>query len=153
MLRRAYLAMQRHLKEEWEGRDPAAVPYRTPYDGLIMASIIEKETGQSGERDMIGALAHLGIEVSPRDFAFRSDNHLAQLAAIRAGIGIGPCQVGLAEAPVPLVRVLPGVAFPLEVWLVVHHDLRAVARVRVVCDHLAEHLGAYAGRSARRAAK
>ena len=56
VLRRSYRAMARHLKEEWEGRDLAAVPYRTPYDGLIMASIIEKETGQAGERDMIGGV-------------------------------------------------------------------------------------------------
>ncbi|HEX7219060.1 MAG TPA: endolytic transglycosylase MltG [Burkholderiales bacterium] len=56
VLRRSYLAMQRHLKEEWEGRDQGAVPYRAPYDALIMASIIEKETGQAGERDMIGGV-------------------------------------------------------------------------------------------------
>src|SRR5512145_390092 len=55
VLRRAYRAMQRHLKEEWEGRD-TAVPYRSPYDALIMASIIEKETGAAGERDMIGGV-------------------------------------------------------------------------------------------------
>ena len=55
VLRRSYRAMARHLKEEWEARD-AAVPYRTPYDALIMASIIEKETGQAGERDMIGGV-------------------------------------------------------------------------------------------------
>jgi len=55
VLRRSYRAMQRHLKEEWEGRDQA-IPYRAPYDALIMASIIEKETGQAGERDMIGGV-------------------------------------------------------------------------------------------------
>jgi UPF0755 protein len=55
VLRRSYRAMARHLKEEWEGRD-ARVPYRTPYEALIMASIIEKETGQAGERDMIGGV-------------------------------------------------------------------------------------------------
>jgi UPF0755 protein len=55
VLRRAYRAMARHLKEEWEARD-AAVPYRTPYEALIMASIIEKETGQAGERDLIGGV-------------------------------------------------------------------------------------------------
>jgi hypothetical protein len=55
VLRRSYRAMQRHLKEEWEGRD-TAVPYRSPYDALIMASIIEKETGAAGERDMIGGV-------------------------------------------------------------------------------------------------
>jgi UPF0755 protein len=56
VLRRAYRAMARHLSEEWEARDASAVPYRTPYEGLTMASIIEKETGQAGERDMIGGV-------------------------------------------------------------------------------------------------
>jgi UPF0755 protein len=55
VLRRSYRAMARHLKEEWEARD-AKVPYRTPYEALIMASIIEKETGQAGERDLIGGV-------------------------------------------------------------------------------------------------
>ena len=55
MLRRAYRAMQRHLKQEWGAREPG-VPYQTPYDALTMASIIEKETGQAGERDMIAGV-------------------------------------------------------------------------------------------------
>jgi UPF0755 protein len=53
VLRRAYRAMQRHLQAEWQARSPAA-PYGTPYEALIMASIIEKETGQPSERDLIG---------------------------------------------------------------------------------------------------
>jgi UPF0755 protein len=55
VLRRSYRAMARHLQDEWEARD-AKVPYRTPYEALIMASIIEKETGQAGERDLIGGV-------------------------------------------------------------------------------------------------
>jgi UPF0755 protein len=55
VLRRSYGAMARHLKEEWEARH-TTVPYRSPYEALIMASIIEKETGQAGERDMIGGV-------------------------------------------------------------------------------------------------
>lgn len=55
VLRRSYGAMARHLKEEWEARD-TTIPYRSPYEALIMASIIEKETGQAGERDMIGGV-------------------------------------------------------------------------------------------------
>jgi UPF0755 protein len=55
VLRRAYLAMQRHLKEEWEARH-ANVPYQSPYEALIMASIIEKETGKASERDLIGGV-------------------------------------------------------------------------------------------------
>jgi UPF0755 protein len=58
ILKRAYQAMQRHLAQEWEARD-AAVPYKTPYEALIMASIVEKETGRAEEREMIaGALVN-----------------------------------------------------------------------------------------------
>jgi UPF0755 protein len=55
VLRRAYRAMQRHLKEEWEAR-AANLPYQSPYEALIMASIIEKETGKASERDLIGGV-------------------------------------------------------------------------------------------------
>ena len=55
VLRRAYRAMTRHLKEEWDTRD-TTTPYKNPYEALTMASIIEKETGQAGERDMIGGV-------------------------------------------------------------------------------------------------
>jgi UPF0755 protein len=56
VLQRAYRAMQRHLEREWQARDPS-LPYKTSYEALIMASVIEKETGQAAERDMIaGAL-------------------------------------------------------------------------------------------------
>ncbi len=55
VLRRAYLAMQRHLKKEWDAKVPE-LPYQTPYEALIMASIIEKETGKPEERDLIGGV-------------------------------------------------------------------------------------------------
>ena len=66
VLRRAYRAMARHLKEEWDARDPSAAPYRTPYEALIMASIIEKETGQAGERDLIGGVLTNRLRIGMR---------------------------------------------------------------------------------------
>ena len=58
VLRRAYQAMQRHLNSEWTAREEG-VPYHDPYEALIMASIIEKETGLAAEREMIaGALVN-----------------------------------------------------------------------------------------------
>ena len=58
VLRRAYQAMQRHLAQEWAAREPS-VPYKTPYEALIMASIVEKETGRAAERETIaGALVN-----------------------------------------------------------------------------------------------
>jgi UPF0755 protein len=65
VLRRSYRAMARHLKREWEGRDPA-VPYRTPYDALVMASLIEKETGLAGERDLIGGVLANRLRIGMR---------------------------------------------------------------------------------------
>ena len=58
VLRRAYRIMQKHLAREWEARD-AGLPYRSPYEALIMASVIEKETGRASERTSIaGALVN-----------------------------------------------------------------------------------------------
>jgi len=51
----AHELMLRHLNEEWAKRAPG-LPYKTPYDALIMASIIEKETGQTAERGRIAAV-------------------------------------------------------------------------------------------------
>jgi len=55
VLRSAYRAMQRHLRAEWDARAPNA-PYQTPHEALIMASIIEKETGRPEERDQIAGV-------------------------------------------------------------------------------------------------
>ena len=76
-------------------------------------------------------------------FTLRSDSDLAQLAALRAGFGIGVCQVGLARREPELVRVMAkSFSFNLEVWIVMHSDLRTSARCRVVADALANRVAA-----------
>ncbi|RLJ64995.1 endolytic transglycosylase MltG [Sulfurisoma sediminicola] len=55
ILRRAYGAMRRRLAVEWESRDPS-MPYKTPYEALIMASIIEKETGIAADRGKVASV-------------------------------------------------------------------------------------------------
>src|SRR6202051_4249138 len=45
----------KRLNDAWAKRD-AALPYNTPYEALIMASIVEKETGQKSERGMIAGV-------------------------------------------------------------------------------------------------
>lgn len=52
---RAYHAMQQILQQAWESR-AEGLPYRTPYEVLIVASIIEKETGVPEERPRIAAV-------------------------------------------------------------------------------------------------
>jgi len=55
ILKRAYKAMDRQLQAAWQQRAPD-LPYRSPYDALIMASVIEKETGQAADRALIGGV-------------------------------------------------------------------------------------------------
>ena len=51
----AHAMMLLHLNQVWAKRAPA-LPYKTPYEALTMASIIEKETGQKSERAMIAGV-------------------------------------------------------------------------------------------------
>lgn len=55
VLRRAYRGMQQQLKRAWDDRAPG-VPYADPYQALIMASIVEKETGRAADRPLIAAV-------------------------------------------------------------------------------------------------
>jgi UPF0755 protein len=55
LLRRAYQEGQRILARTWAERDPA-LPIATPYEALILASIIEKETGDSADRTRVAGV-------------------------------------------------------------------------------------------------
>jgi len=79
-------------------------------------------------------------------FTLRTDSNAAQLALIRAGAGIGGCQVRLAERAPRLVRVLPDAfSMRLDTWIAMHGDLRDSARCRVTFDALADGLAGYLG--------
>jgi UPF0755 protein len=53
--RQAHAMLMSHLAQQWDKRDPV-LPYETPYQALIMASIVEKETGQASERGLIAGV-------------------------------------------------------------------------------------------------
>jgi len=54
-LRRAHEAAVQYLASAWNSRDKN-LPYKTPYDALTMASIVEKETAQPSERGKIAGV-------------------------------------------------------------------------------------------------
>ena len=77
-------------------------------------------------------------------FALRADSDLAQLAAIRAGFGIGAYQVALAARNNDLVRVLPkAFELTLATSVVMHEDLRSNRSCRAVFDALVAGLQDY----------
>lgn len=105
-----------------------------------------REIGLIGvERDspVLRAMRAGGLDIGLDGFCFRSDSDLAHLAAIRAGIGIGVCQVPIAARDARLIRMMPSFTYPLDVWVAMHEDVRGSAPVRAVFDSLAEGVGAY----------
>lgn len=55
VMRRAYKAMQQRLAAVWETRE-TTLPVRTPYELLVLASIVEKETGTPADRPQVAAV-------------------------------------------------------------------------------------------------
>jgi len=53
--KQAHEMMMKRLKAAWDKREPG-LPYKDPYQALVMASLVEKETGQKSERAMIAGV-------------------------------------------------------------------------------------------------
>jgi DNA-binding transcriptional LysR family regulator len=85
------------------------------------------------------------ISVSRELFAFRCDYDLALLAALRSGFGIGICHAGIARRDPDLLPLLSKqFKVELEIWIVMHNELKRISRMRLMFDHLALHLAQYA---------
>ncbi|UDF35315.1 UNVERIFIED_ORG: LysR family transcriptional regulator [Shinella sp. XGS7] len=91
------------------------------------------------------ASARLNLPAWSRErFAARCDSDLGQLALLRAGAGIGICQIALARRDPELVQLFPQqFSMALESWVVMHEGLRRSPRCRVSFDALVQGLRAY----------
>jgi DNA-binding transcriptional LysR family regulator len=120
----------------------------TRWEDLAAHSLIGYDTETAFTRSLAKSVGTFGRKL----FALRTDSNVAQLAAIRAGFGIGVCQVGIARRDRALVRVLARqFSLPLDTWVAMHEGLRATLRCKVVFDALHAGLAAYvAGRPAAR---
>ncbi|MDD7971002.1 LysR family transcriptional regulator [Roseinatronobacter alkalisoli] len=93
------------------------------------------------DRDSMALAGLADTGITRRMLRFRCDRESAQINAIRAGMGIGVLQAGIARVMPELRPVLADrLSFGLECWLALHRDLHSTARVQLVADHLAEHL-------------
>mgnify|MGYP002701271270 CR=1 FL=1 len=79
ILRQAHSNMKAALDDAWQGRE-LGLPYKSAYEALIMASIIEKETGLAAERDAIAGVFVRGLHLGRR---------LQPDALVSAGMGDG----------------------------------------------------------------
>jgi DNA-binding transcriptional LysR family regulator len=92
--------------------------------------------------DLLNALP---VPVSRELFAFRCDNDLALMAALRSGFGIGICQAGIARRDPNLLPLLSKqFKVDMEIWIVMHNDLKRISRMRLMFDHLAISLAQFA---------
>ena len=62
VLKRAHAALQSYLDAQWPKRNPS-VPLQTPYQALILASIVEKETAQASERPRIAGVFERRLKI------------------------------------------------------------------------------------------
>lgn len=100
--------------------------------------------GPDRDARSLQTLKQLFPELTRDVFGFRADSQLAQLAALRSGLGIGACQYGLARRDPQLLPVLEGAfSFDMELWVAMHEDLKSSRRMRLMFDHLAAGLSAY----------
>lgn len=98
--------------------------------------------GFDRETPFIRALAARLPQFRRADFALRVDSNLAQLEAVRAGMGIGFGQIAIARRDPALAPVLEDtVGVDMETWVLMHEDLKTSARCRAVFDALVAGLG------------
>lgn len=97
--------------------------------------------GMDRETSLIDVGKMLGEAFTRNDFAFRCDNILAHVEAIRSGVGIGVTHKGLAARWSNVDQVLPDIQLPsLDLWIACHSEVRHNTRIRSVMDFLAKAL-------------
>jgi UPF0755 protein len=66
LLQRASQAMDKHLADAWNQRSPTLTALKTPSELLVLASIVEKETGRPGDRSMVASVFNNRLRIGMR---------------------------------------------------------------------------------------
>lgn len=94
--------------------------------------------GFDRDTSALRSLGRTPVPLRREMFALRTDDDAAQLALLRAGAGLGVCQVSIARRD-GLVRLLPkAFSWRLGTWITLHEDLRHSPRCRAAFDWLVE---------------
>lgn len=82
-----------------------------------------------------------GVEIDKNAFQMRTDDHIALLHAIKAGMGVGFTATYVGRKEPDLLRLLPDLPItPMPVWLTVHREVRHNPRIRKVYDFLVDEI-------------
>ena len=83
----------------------------------------------------------MGFDAGKFHFSFRSDDLMAQWAAIKSGLGIGFAADYAVSADTEIKQLLPSLKLPsLPIWLTVHREIRQSGPIRAVYNFLSEEL-------------
>lgn len=125
ILKRAHLTMKNNLQRVWENRD-SGLPYSTPYELLIIASIIEKETSLSSERANVASVfvnrlkAKMKLQTDPTIIYGLGDKYTGKIRRIDMTDKTNPYNTyvinGLPPTPIsmPSLASLEAAAHPAD---------------------------------------
>lgn len=101
---------------------------------LLKHQLIGSETNNEVEK----SAKALGFDAKSFNYSLRSDDYLAQWAAVQAGLGIGFTADYVAATNPNVHTILPQLVLPaLPIWLTVHREIRSSGPIRAVYDFLA----------------
>ncbi|MBV8633020.1 MAG: LysR family transcriptional regulator [Burkholderiaceae bacterium] len=109
-------------------------------EDLAQFDLIGADQDNGFARQVLAELPFLRRELA----ALRCDNGLVMLAALRAGFGVGVCQVGLARRDPNLVQLFPQqISFRLDTWIAMHEDLRQTPVCKLAFAALVDGMSRY----------
>ncbi|MDF7667631.1 endolytic transglycosylase MltG [Orbaceae bacterium ESL0727] len=115
ILKRAYRNMKNNLQKIWDNRDKD-LPYQKPYDMLIMASIIEKETGIDSERAKVASVfvnrlkAKMKLQTDPTIIYGLGDEYTGSLRRMHLTDENNPYNTYVIEGLPPTPIAMPSIA-------------------------------------------
>lgn len=115
ILKRAHLTMKNNLQKVWDNRDKD-LPYKTPYELLIIASIIEKETGISSERANVASVfvnrlkANMKLQTDPTIIYGLGDNYTGTIRRVDLTDTNNPYNTYVIEGLPPTPIAMPSLA-------------------------------------------